>query len=99
MKKSSFIQTTSLILIFFTFEAFAQGNSNALSPNMVVKDACRSDVSKFEEAIGYLRQVQGNEAAAVLKEKLMPAKLENEILFKDGYCGLARHLREKKLIN
>jgi hypothetical protein len=27
----------------------------------------------------------------------LPAKTENDILFKDGYCGLAAYLREKKL--
>ena len=61
------------------------------------QDACRSEVSKFEEAIGFVRRSQGNQAAADLKEKLLPAKLESDILFKDGYCGLARYIREKKL--
>lgn len=62
-----------------------------------VQDPCRAEVSKFEQAIGFIRQSQGNQAANNLKEKLLPAKLENEILFAEGYCGLARHLREKKL--
>ena len=44
-----------------------------------------------------MRQNQGSQAAQELKEKLLPAKLENDILFKDGYCGLARYLRERKL--
>ncbi|KRC33455.1 hypothetical protein [Acidovorax sp. Root219] len=61
------------------------------------QEACRSEVSKFEEAIGFIRRSQGNQAAADLKEKLLPARLESEILFKEGYCGLARHIREKKL--
>ncbi len=61
------------------------------------QEACRSEVSKFEEAIGFIRRSQGNQAAADLKEKLLPAKLESDILFKEGYCGLARHIREKKL--
>jgi hypothetical protein len=60
-------------------------------------DPCRTEVSKFEQAIGFIRQTQGNQAAADLKEELLPAKVENDILFKDGYCGLARYLREKKL--
>jgi hypothetical protein len=66
--------------------------------SIAAPDPCRLDVSKFEQVIGFLRQNQGNEAAAALKEKLLPAKLESEILFKDGYCGLAKYLREKKLI-
>jgi hypothetical protein len=61
------------------------------------QDPCRAEVSKFEQAIGFVRQNQGNQAAQDLKERLLPAKLENDILFKDGYCGLARYLREKKL--
>ena len=61
------------------------------------QDACRTEVSKFEEAIGFVRRSQGNQAAAELKEKLLPAKVESDILFKDGYCGLARYIRDKKL--
>jgi hypothetical protein len=66
--------------------------------SIAAPDPCRLDVSRFEQVIGFLRQNQGNQAAAALKEKLLPAKLESEILFKDGYCGLAKYLREKKLI-
>lgn len=60
--------------------------------------ACRTEVSKFEETISFLRHTQGLEAAAKVKEELLPAKLENEILMQQGYCGLARHLREKHLL-
>ena len=76
----------------------AQGNSAAMAtPDFKTQDPCRVEVSKFEQAIGFVRQSQGAKAAAELKEKLLPAKPENEILFKDGYCGLARYLRDKKL--
>jgi hypothetical protein len=61
-------------------------------------DPCRTEVSKFERALGFVRENQGNAAAADVKEKLLPAKLENDILSKEGYCGLAKHLRSKKLI-
>ena len=61
------------------------------------QDPCRLEVSKFEQAIGFVRQNQGNQAAMDLKERLLPAKVENEILMKDGYCGLAKYIREKKL--
>eukprot|EP01034_Spumella_vulgaris_P004722 gene4722-6032_t len=69
----------------------------AVDPSRQAQDPCRAEVSKFEQAIGFVRQNQGAQAASELKEKLLPAKLENEILFKDGYCGLARYIREKKL--
>jgi hypothetical protein len=65
--------------------------------NLNAQDPCRAEVSKFERAIGFVRQNQGTQAAQDLKEKLLPAKLENELLFKEGYCGLARYLRDKKL--
>ena len=38
-----------------------------------------------------------DQIAQDLKERLLPAKLENDLLFKEGYCGLARYLRDKKL--
>jgi hypothetical protein len=79
----------------------AQAQTTAPPPaatSIAAPDPCRLEVSKFEQVIGFLRQNQGNQAAAELKEKLLPAKLESEILFKDGYCGLAKYLREKKLI-
>ena len=61
------------------------------------QDPCRAEVSKFEQAIAFLRQNQGTQAATELKEKLLPAKLEQDLLFKEGYCGLAKYLRDKKL--
>lgn len=60
-------------------------------------NACKTEVAKFEETIGFLRQHQGNEAAALIKEKLLPAKMEADLLATQGYCGLARYIREKKL--
>ena len=85
------------ILLTCALQVQAQGNSAALTPNLQSNDPCRSNVSKFEQAIGFIRQSQGNQAAADLKEKLLPARLENAILIRDGYCGLAAYLHEKKL--
>ena len=65
----------------------------AVDPSRQAQDPCRAEVSRFEQAIGFIRQNQGAQAATELKEKLLPAKLENDILFKDGYCGLARYIR------
>lgn len=67
-------------------------------PDAPQERACRTEVSKFEETISFLRHTQGMEAAAKLKEELLPAKLESEILMQQGYCGLARHLRDKHLL-
>ena len=62
-----------------------------------VPNTCKTEVVKFEETIGFIRQHQGVQAAAALKEKLLPAKLEAELLATKGYCGLAQYIREKKL--
>lgn len=61
------------------------------------REACRQSVARFERAIGLIRQTQGQQAAAELKEKLVPAQIERDLLMQEGYCGLARHLHEKKL--
>jgi len=58
---------------------------------------CRSEVSRFEQAIGTVRQTSGQEAAARLKERLLPAEVQARLLEKEGYCGVARYLRDKKL--
>lgn len=103
MKTSNMIRwaTTGLGMLMactLHMPATAQGNSAAVTtPTFQAHDPCRASVSRFEQAIGFIRQSQGNQAAAELKEKLLPSKLENDILFKDGYCGLAAYLREKKL--
>ena len=86
---------TLLAALLLPCAALSQTMNADLSLN--AQDPCRAEVSKFERAIGFVRQNQGNQAAQDLKEKLLPAKLENELLFKEGYCGLARHLRDKKL--
>ncbi len=78
--------------------ALGQGNS-AIGPKTEAENPCHNEVSKFEQVIGFVRQTQGNKAAAELKEKLIPAKVETDILMKDGYCGLSKYLRERKLIN
>lgn len=75
----------------------AAAAQTSVDPSRQAQDPCRAEVSRFEQAIGFIRQNQGAQAASELKEKLLPAKLENDILFKDGYCGLARYIREKKL--
>ena len=97
MTRKNRIFGLGLLLAAWGSQTLAQGNSAALTPNMTVNDPCRAEVSRFEQTIGFIRQTQGNQAAAELKEKLLPAKTENDILFKDGYCGLAAYLREKKL--
>jgi hypothetical protein len=75
------------------------GTPAEFGPKAQADNPCLTEVSKFEQVIAFIRQSQGKEAAATVKEKLLPAKLESEILFKEGYCGLAKNLRERKLID
>ncbi|MES2943972.1 MAG: hypothetical protein V4772_13985 [Pseudomonadota bacterium] len=99
MTSANMIRGTTLAfsaLVLCVLQAQAQG-SPATAVTFQALDPCRAAVSRFEQTIGFIRQSQGNAAAAELKEKLLPAKTETAILFKDGYCGLAAYLREKKL--
>ena len=91
----------ALLIAAWGLCAQAQGNSAALVPEPQEKDTdtCKAEVLKFEKNIAFIRSSLGNASAAKLREKLLPAKLESEILFKDGYCGLARHMQDKKLNN
>ena len=98
MKQTHLVQSVVVAMVLWSPLAWSQGNSAAMAtPNFNVQDPCRAEVSKFEQAISFVRQSQGTQAAAELKEKLLPAKVENEILFKDGHCGIAKYLKEKKL--
>ena len=97
MKQASAMMATLLAGAFSAGPSWSQGNPEGIGPKLQAQDACRSEVSKFEQAIGLVRQTSGQQVAADVKERLLPAKLENEILLKDGYCGLARYLRDQKL--
>jgi hypothetical protein len=92
-----FLAAAALLLAAPAFAATTATATATLDPSLQAQDPCRAEVSKFEQAIGFIRQSQGNQAASELKEKLLPAKLENEILFRDGYCGLAKYIRDRKL--
>jgi hypothetical protein len=93
--KNYFIFATLAATLLVSVSSIAQ---TPAVKTVVSVDPCRSEVSKFESVIGFVRDSQGNAAAADMKEKLLPAKLESDILTKEGYCGLAKHLRSKKLI-
>jgi hypothetical protein len=89
-------QFLSLRATAFILCAFAHLGAGAME-STAETNACRAEVLKFEEAIGFVRQAQGNTAASAMREKLLPAKVEADILFSQGYCGIAKYLREKKL--
>jgi hypothetical protein len=75
----------------------AQTKPAVVAQAIPTPDSCRKEVLRFEETIAFVRQAQGNEAAAAVKERLLPAKVANDLLLNEGYCGLARHLKERGL--
>lgn len=97
MKYVTMIFAIVLALLSSFFPVQAQNKPAASTPSAESQEHCHAEVMKFEEVMSFIRQSQGPQAAAKLKEKLLPATMENQILTKEGYCGLARHLREKKL--
>ena len=64
----------------------------------VQEQQCRDTVAKFEESISFVRKSLGFEKAAEIKESLLPNKLESELFAKEGYCGVAKYMKAKKLV-
>ena len=80
--------------------AMAQTSAdNSAQDVPVAANPCRIEVAKFERAMGFVRQASGNEFAAKIKEALLPAKTEADILMREGYCGLAKYMRDNKLLD
>jgi hypothetical protein len=82
----------------FCASAFAQ--KKAPAPEAIITagtDPCKAEVLKFEETMAFIRQSQGNQAAEDLKKRLIPPEVEAKLLATEGYCGLAKYIREKKL--
>lgn len=102
MKQYGMAQAYALILLVGGASALpfahAAGVTTAVdSVPATTTDACKATVLRFERALTLLRDTQGNKAGEEMREKLLPAKLQAEILFKEGYCGLARYIQEKRL--
>ena len=79
--------------------AWAQTPAGPPSADANAVAACRAEVAKFERAMGLVRQSAGNEMANRVREMLMPAKTQQEILMREGYCGLARYMQKHKLVD
>ena len=77
--------------------AVAQGNSASMDAPALVVDICKRDVMKYQSNIELVRKSLGDKAAAELDAKFMDKAQWDATLLKDGYCGIARKLREQKL--
>lgn len=88
-----------LLLSLLAISSHAQGHSAELIPKTPAEVACLKALSKFELSFSLARQAQGGKAATELRERLLPAKLENEIMLREGPCGVTKYLHKKKLID
>lgn len=68
------------------------------TPGTMTEAQCQRDIQKFEQVIDFIRQAQGKEPAARLREKMLPAQVESSLL-SQGQCSLAKYLREKRLVD
>jgi hypothetical protein len=60
--------------------------------------SCQKELAKFEQTLGYLRQTSGTQLATTVQDKLLPAKTREDLLAKEGPCGVVRFLREKRVL-
>ncbi len=97
MVRDGMFCAVGFMLTFFCTQSGAQSAAAVAGAAAQASDPCRATVLRFERALSIMRDTQGNKAGEALREKLLPAKLQSEILHKEGYCGLARHIQEKKL--
>ena len=97
MNQTVCIRTGAWLLLWAGLSSVHVGGYAAETDAQV--KACRETVVKFEESMNFVRKSAGYEKAAEVKESLLPNKLESELFAKEGYCGVARYLRAKKLVS
>lgn len=85
-------------LLLATAAVCAQGNSAALPSPAVVADACKRDVLKYQAQIEFVRKSLGDKEAEALAARFMVKEEWDAVLLAEGYCGLAKRLRARKLV-
>ncbi len=92
------IRICTLVFSFVACDiAVSQGNSASMDSPTALVDPCKRDVLKYQSNIELVRQSLGDKEAAALQAKFMGKAEWDALLLKDGYCGIARKLREQKL--
>ena len=76
----------------------AQGNSAAMPSPVLPADACKRDVLKYQAQIAFVRKSLGDKEADALAARFMTQAEWDGLLLSEGYCGLARRLRARKLV-
>jgi hypothetical protein len=99
IKCIGFLLSKGLFCVFFAgISAFAQGNSAAMPVPKLVVDPCKKDVARFQEDLRMLKASMGDEAAKAFQNQFLPKAEWDVILLNEGYCGLSKRLRDKKLV-
>jgi hypothetical protein len=93
------LRCCAVAALLFPLLAHAQAEGPRVGPTMSAQNPCRDAVSKFEQNIGLIRRINGEQKAAEFKRRYLPPEVEMDLLTKEGYCGLASYLRKKKLID
>ena len=78
--------------------AFAQSNTASAPARGTVVDPCKKDVLHFQEDLRTIRETLGEVAAKKVQEDFLPQAEWNALLLTEGYCGIAKRLREKRLV-
>ena len=73
--------------------------TQAFGLTMSAQNPCRDAVSKFEQNIALVRHINGEKKATEFKARYLPPGVESNLLATEGYCGLAKYLRDRKLID
>ena len=81
----------------FAEGARAQGNSAAMHAPVLVVDACKRDVLRYQANVDLVRKSLGERAAAELEGRFLSREQWDSVLLSEGYCGLSRRLRERHL--
>ena len=86
------------LLVTFSGVALGAPAEDAAVQKAREEAVCKQAVTKFEHAMDFMRETQGSTWTAAFREKKLPSAVENSILKKDGYCGLAKYLKDNRLI-
>jgi hypothetical protein len=78
--------------------AFAQSTSASAPVRGTVVDPCKKDVLHFQEDLRTVRETLGEAAAKKVQEDFLPQVQWNALLLTEGYCGISKRLREKRLV-
>jgi 2-methylaconitate cis-trans-isomerase PrpF len=85
-------------LLATTVVCVASAATASTTQPALTEATCQNEMVKFEQTMGYLRQTSGDQAASTVQDKLLPAKTREELLAKEGPCGVVRFLRAKKVL-